>query len=314
MIKNEKIVDLDKLDKLSELVKLCLELTINQKNKISELDDCFLEVIEKEVKYVGPINDENKLIRYGININKLSNCLENKTKRNKIKACLDTINFTENMLIPIMFYKELQCYENMGNLNGTEDILNVLDKCFSIQKSKFKSKKEKDIASCFIASISDLIISKYKDNKSKSIPADYMYNNLSNILSSIKNKNYVILNDEEKFYNFLRLYYYINVSKERNIDVSSLMKENIEKYNNKISEEKNPVHRKAKKLYRYISRNSISKITYDKFPSFDDKYFNEIMSETRMYIDSDSKLDPTDLASKIAIIDCYKISYYKKKQ
>ena len=113
---------------------------------------------------------------------------------------------------------------------------------------------------------------------------------------------------------FLSLYYYINAIEGDKIDISNLIKEKIDEYNSILKVEKNPVHQKAKKLNRYISRNSIDKLSYDRFPNFEDENFACIMNETRNYIDSDAKLDPIDKASKLAIIDTYKIAYYKKNK
>lgn len=316
MKKNEKIIDLNDLNKLGNLTKLCLDLTIKQGEKISSLNKKFLMVIEENIKCIGGLKNMSMYLKCGVNLGKLYNCLKDTTKREYLKDCLEVgyLNTNGNLLMPIMFYKELSNYEKLGNLNNIDDILNILDKCFDVLESKFKSKKAKDAATGFIASISDVIVAKYKENEKRSVPSDYMYANLSNVLSLIKNKNYVILNDEEKFYNYLSLYYYINAENGDKIDISKLMKEKIDEYNTMLKEEKNPVHQQAKKLNRYITRNSIDKISYDKFPCFNDENFNNIMDETRKYIDSDSKLDPIDKASKLAIIDTYKIAYYKKNK
>lgn len=316
MKKNEKLVDLNELNKLGELTKLCLELTVNQGRKISELNKKFLMVIDENIKWIGEIKDDSSILKQGVNLSRLYNCLKDDTKRGYIKDCLEVgyLNPNGNLLMPILFYQELSKYEKVGSLNNVDDILSILDKCFSVLESKLKSRKAKDAATGFIAAISDVIVAKYKDNEKRSIPTDYMYNSLSNILSSIKSKNYVVINDEEKFYNYLSLYYYINAIEGDKIDISNLMKEKIDEYNSILKEEKNPVHQKAKKLNRYISRNSIDKLSYDRFPNFEDENFVGIMNETRNYIDSDAKLDPIDKASKLAIIDTYKMAYYKKNK
>lgn len=316
MKKNEKLVDLNELNKLGELIKLCLELTVNQERKISELNKKFLMVIDENIKWIGEIKDDSSILKQGVNLSRLYNCLKDDTKRGYIKDCLEVgyLNPNGNLLMPILFYQELSKYEKVGNLNNVDDILSILDKCFSVLESKLKSRKAKDAATGFIAAISDVIVAKYKDNAKRSIPTDYMYNSLSNILSSIKSKNYVVITDEAKFYNYLSLYYYINAIEGDKIDISNLIKEKIDEYNSILKVEKNPVHQRAKKLNRYISRNSIDKLSYDRFPNFEDENFACIMNETRNYIDSDAKLDPIDKASKLAIIDTYKIAYYKKNK
>ena len=75
-------------------------------------------------------------------------------------------------------------------------------------------------------------------------------------------------------------------------------------------ESKNPIVGKSKKLSRYIIRNSIEKIDYNKFPKFTDEDFLDVISTTRKYVE---KTNNKDICEKLAVIDGLHMAYYKKK-
>ena len=71
MKNTEKLVDVDKLNKLGDVVKLYLELTVDQKKSAYELDSFYSNYIEKDAKKIN----------YSTNINSLENYSKKESNR-----------------------------------------------------------------------------------------------------------------------------------------------------------------------------------------------------------------------------------------
>lgn len=298
MKNTEKLVDVDKLNKLGDVVKLYLELTVDQKKSAYELDSFYSNYIEKDAKKIN----------YSTNINSLENYSKKESNRENLNECLNFFYSYDNsnIVIASVVKDELSRYVNLDG----KDVIDTILSCFSIRNSLFRSKKVKELANKYLIAISNYLASCYVFNKKRIESVEYMEDKFNYILKCIKSKNLIKMDNEKVFYDFLNFYYYFETEDNEKIDVASLIKNRIDEYNNITMESKNPIVGKSKKLSRYIIRNSIEKIDYNKFPKFTDEDFLDVISTTRKYVE---KINNKDICEKLAVIDGLHMAYYKKK-
>lgn len=308
-----KIIKNDEFERFENLIETLNEISVDLIIKIKDILPCFSNF--------SCDNRTTKTKNSSIltNVNQMERMVKTSSGIDKIKMCFYHANGDQSDNLNVLFFihSELKKQTNIIDINTSDDLVEVLKRCYSIKNSSSETVLAKSLANSFIMAVSERIFEKKCGLLQKSDNANFMGKNFKKIFKSISNNTKIVISDEKKFYELLNKHYSVvtfdDVSKEEksdeSFDVMKIVKEGISKHNNKIIELKDPINIEANEFLEYLLNTSVEELDYEKFPSYDNVNCLKLISLVRQKLVSDEHLD--ELVEKLAILDIYHASYYK---
>ena len=306
-----KVINFEELKNLENIIKSFYELTKDKIEDLKIFNSCFSSFIDSKKCE----NKKDIIVR--TNSEKIGKMLKNPYDRNKIKTCLEysPTDIKTNFNILSISYGELSKIVDLGPADNFDDILRILEKCYELKDSAISSIIVRNLANNFIVSIANILTKKKVNFMNSMREVEFMEKNFKKILNSISKNKVISISDEKIFYDLLSKHYFAIETNEKSeegksCDLSQIIRGDIEDYNNSILQSTNPINKETNRFFKYLIDNAICELDYKLFTSLDNKYFLQIIKKVREKLNSENITD--DIVEKLAILDLYMATYFKK--